>query len=272
MKLPHLTPHNPHAKAVWARRHPKEHLYVGRSVALSVAIHVIFGAMVCLLAWWLDHVVLSHSSSTAQSGPAPEQAMTVNLVMTDVHRPPPPAPAIKPTPEPGLPVLPVQPVPKPSVATIVPPPPVPAPAPAPKPATPILTQTKAPTPAPSPARIAAKPGNKPRPKYVAAHATGQGKAPEATSAQLATLGYPAPNYPLEALNLHEVGTVLMEVAFGPDGKVAHAAIRKSSGYSILDFSTQSFIRIHWKDLSRANTTIDVPIMYSLENRAARSFP
>ena len=121
-----------------------------------------------------------------------------------------------------------------------------------------------PNPAPSPAKATTKPSNKPRPKYVAAHATGQGTAPDISSEQLAKLGYPAPNYPPQAQSLRETGTVLMEVGFGPDGSVTNALVRQSSGFSILDMSTRSFIRVHWKDLGRANTTISVPIIYTLK--------
>ena len=263
MKPPHVLPHTPHAHAAWAKRHLHEHRYVGRSVALSIGLHALFAAMVAVLALWLDRVTFSKSNSVEQSGPAPEQAMTMNLVMPEARPPSPPTPPKpKPTPEPGLPVLPViQPFAKPPVVvTIVPPPPVPTPEPAP----PTLTEAMPPNPAPSPAKATTKPSNKPRPKYVAAHATGQGTAPDISSEQLAKLGYPAPNYPPQAQSLRETGTVLMEVGFGPDGSVTNALVRQSSGFSILDMSTRSFIRVHWKDLGRANTTISVPIIYTLK--------
>jgi protein TonB len=260
MKPPHVLPHTPHAKAAWSRRHPAESQYVGRSVALSVGLHVFFAAVVCVLALWLDTVSFSRSSSIAQSGPAPEQATTLKLVMTE-PRPPSP-PSLKPTPEPGLPVLPaIQPFPKPPVVvTIVPPPPRLAPALV----VPVLTETKAPTPASSPAKATTNPSNKAHPKYVAANATGQGNAPEITTAQLAKLGFPHPNYPPEARAVHQVGTVLIDVVFGPDGRVAQANVRKSSGFFILDVSTRSFIRVHWKDLGLANKTITAPIIYTIE--------
>jgi protein TonB len=264
MKSPHLLPHTPHAKAEWARRHPAERQYVSRSVALSVALHLLAAAVVCLLALWLDTISFSKSSSIAQNGPAPEQAMTLKLVMTEQRPPTPPAPAptLKPTPEPGLPVLPaIQPIPKPPViVTIIPQPPIPAP----EPVAPTLAETKPPSPAPSPVKAPTKPNDKPRPRYVADHATGQGSAPDISSQQLAKLGYPAPNYPPQARSMHATGTVLMEVGFGPDGKVTNALVRQSSGFSILDMSTRSFIRVHWKDLGRANTTISVPIIYTLD--------
>jgi protein TonB len=263
MKPPHVLPHTPHAKPAWARRHPAERQYVGRSVAMSVALHLLVAGVICVLALWLDRITFSRSSSIAQSGPAPEQAMTIKLVMTEAHPLSPTTP--KPTPEAGLPVLPaIQPVPKPSVATIVPPPPKSVPAPAPQPVAPSLTETKTAIPVPSPVKTTAKPSNKPRPRYVAANATGQGNTPDISSEQLAKLGYLAPNYPPQARAMHQAGTVLMEVGFGPDGRVTKALVRQSSGFSILDISTQSFIRVHWKDLGRANTTISVPIIYTLE--------
>jgi TonB family protein len=264
MKPPHVLQRTPHAPAAWAKRHPHERRHLGRSVALSVAIHVLFAAVVCVLALWLDRITFSKSSSVEQSGPAPEQALTMNLVMPEARPPSPPTPTPKPTPEPGLPVLPViQPFPKPPVLiTIVPPPPKPAPT-TPLVA-PVLTETQVTTAAPSPIKTTTKPNTKPRPKYVAAQATGQGTAPDISSEQLAKLGYPAPNYPPQAQSMHETGTVLMEVGFGPDGRVTNAQVRQSSGFSILDMSTRSFIRVHWKDLGRANTTISVPIIYTLK--------
>jgi TonB family protein len=263
MTPPPSLPPTLHPKAVWASRHPRERLFVGRSVALSVVIHLLFAVLVGLLAIWLDRITFSRSSSIAQSGPAPEQTMTVNLVMTQPRPPSPPKPT--PTPPLGLPVLPPIPLPKPPVLTLIqPPPPNPIPQLVPTPVAPAVTETKTPTLAPHPVKIAAKSSNKPRPKYTAVHATGEGKTPDATSLQLATLGYPAPSYPSEARALHETGTVLMEVVFGSDGAVARAEIWKSSGFSILDMSTRSFIRGHWKDISRANTTVYVPIIYYLE--------
>jgi len=264
MKTPHVLPHTPHANPAWARRHPAERRYVGRSVAISVALHVFFAAVVCVLALWLKTISFSRSSSIPQSGPAPEQATTMKLVMTEPPRPSPPAPAPKPTPEPGLPVLPVQPVPKPSEAAIVPPPPKPVPTPAPQLVAPAVTETKTAIPVPSPVKTTAKASNKPRPKYTAPLATEQGKSPVISSEQLAKLGYPPPNYPPAAMAMRQTGTVLMEVGFGPDGRVKNALVRLSSGSSILDMSTRSFIRVHWKDLGRANTTISVPIIYTLE--------
>jgi TonB family protein len=261
MKPPHVLPRTPHAHAAWAKRHPHDRQFVGRIVALSIGLHVFFAAIVVVLALWLDRITFSKSSSVQQSGPAAEQ-VTMNLLMPEARPPSPAPPTPKPTPEPGLPVVPViQPSPKPpAVVSIVPPPPVPAP----KTAPPTLTVSKPPTPAPSPSKATTKPSNKPRPKYVATDATGQGTAPDISSEELAKLGYPAPNYPPQAQSLRQTGTVLMEVGFGPDGRVTNAQVRQSSGFTILDMSTRSFIRVHWKDIARANTTISVPIIYTLK--------
>ena len=265
MKLPHVTPRVPHAKAAWASRHPKERHYVVRSVVWSIAIHVLVGALVCVAAYWLmPKDLFSKSSSSPSSGPAPEQPVTVNLVMGETPIPP-RTPAPKPNSEPGLPVLePIPPIPKPPVAVSVPSPPKPSPKPVPEPVPPILTAEVV-SPVLSPAKHTPKPSEKAKPKYTAAQATGQGNALKISSAQLATLGLPAPDYPVEARALNEVGTVMMEVAFGANGKVRTAEVLRSSGFSMLDFSTRSFIRVHWKDPSRANTTVDVPIIYHLEN-------
>ena len=253
-------------KAALASPHLGERRYFGRSVVLSVGIHLLFAALVGLLAVWLDIATLelSKSSSIAQCGPAPDRAMTVKLVMTDPQRPT-PTPVPKSAPKPGLPVLPlIQPISTPRLVTIVPPPRMATPRPAPAPVETALTKTKVSTPTPALVKTTPKPNDKPRPKYTASHSTGQGNAPDISSRQLTKLGYPAPNYPPEAKALDETGTVLMEVGFGPDGRVTSAQVRQSSGFSILDMSTRSFIRVHWKDLGRANTTIEVPIIYALE--------
>jgi TonB family protein len=260
MKLPHVMPRTPHAKAVWARRHPKERQYVGRSVAMSVGIHLLFGAMVCFLASLLvPKIQFAWSKSAAASGPAPEQSMTVSLVMAQPHPPPQPlpvpmpAPTIKPTPVPqALPVLPpVQ----------------------------LKMVAPAPTPVPSPTTVAespkstAKPSAKPRPRYTAARPTGAGQAQNISNTHLGSIGLPRPGYPPEALALHEGGTVGMEVVFGPDGSVTSAEVRRSSGFSILDMSTRSFIYAHWKNVSLANLTIHVPIIYDPPgDRATTSIP
>ncbi len=271
MKPPHVSPRHPHPKAAWASRHPTERRHVGRSVALSVGIHLLFAGLLCLLGLLTFADLLSKSSSISSSGPAAEQAMTVKLVVTETP-PPPPTPTPKPAPETGLPALaPVPPVPKPPVVTIVPSPPKPAPQPVPVPAPPVVT-AKVTNPTPSPAKPTPLASNKPKPKYTAAHATGQGLNTVISSAQLATLGLPAPTYPIEARSLHESGTVWMQVAFGPLGQVTDAQVHQSSGYSILDNSTRNYILVHWKSPTRANTSITVPIIYQFQSHVAGNTP
>ena len=255
MKPPLDQPRPLHPKAAWASRHPTERRYLGRSVVLSVAIHLFLIAGVGLIALWFGIATLkdlmSKANSAAASGPAPEQSMTVNLMTVEVHAPPTPTPKPLPTPTPK-PV----PVPVPIVQALPVLPPVQpkqvAPAPAPPPS---------PTVVPSPPKPATMATAKPKPKYTIAHATGEGNSTVVSSAHVGTPDLPAPNYPPDALAMREGGTVGMMVVFRQDGTVESAQIQQSSGFSILDFSTRAFIYAHWKSVSLANTTIHVPVRY-----------
>jgi TonB family protein len=212
--------------AVLISKYPKEHQHVGRSLALSIFIHLTVAALVCAITWWLGITtlkdLLEKGGAIAESGPAPEQPMTVELQYEDT--PPPP-----PTPNPVF----IQNIVKPKV----PPPPVPLKKPE------------------------VKPNTRPKPRYTAPNAKGEGKSPNISAARPGTSGLPSPPYPYEALARNEGGTVGVEVVFGPDGSVKKAKVRQSSGVPLLDVSTLNFVYANWKNASLANTTIHVPVIY-----------
>jgi TonB family protein len=242
-----------------------ERRYVGRSVVLSVALHLLAVAAI----WWLGLTTLKNffaeSASLPQTGPAAEQPIAMELLSdASPQATAPPASSVPPiplpTPEPAIPL--------PAPTLVTPHPPVPH--------ADLLQHTVTasivPNPSPIPPTKPAKPGAKPRPPFMAQHATGEGKNANISPARVGSPGFPAPGYPAEALALHEGGTVGMEVVFGADGSVASAEIRQSSGYSILDVSTRRFIEANWKSTEWANTTIHIPIIYAPEDRTARAFP
>jgi TonB family protein len=76
--------------------------------------------------------------------------------------------------------------------------------------------------------------------------------------------FPHPPYPEEARERHEVGTVMVLVRFDGQGGVAEAAVTQSSGSSILDEATTSFIRTNWHSRPEAGETVSVPVRYSLD--------
>jgi TonB family protein len=77
-------------------QYPREHKHVGRSVALAVLLHVFIAALVCLITYWLGITtlkdLLSKGGAIAESGPAPEEPMTVELQLEDITPPPTPDP------------------------------------------------------------------------------------------------------------------------------------------------------------------------------------
>jgi TonB family protein len=214
--------------AVPLSHYPKEHHHVGHSVALAIFLHVFVAGLVCLIAYWLGIAtlkdLLSKGGSIAESGPAPEEPMTVELQLEDVTPPPTPHPVF------------IQEIVKPKV---VPPP-----------------EIKKPI---------VKPDTKPKPRYTAPNAKGEGKTQNVSVARAGTSGLPHPSYPAEALNRHEGGTVGMEVIFGADGSVQSATVIESSGVTLLDISTRNFVYGHWKNVTLANTTVHIPIIYDPVN-------
>jgi hypothetical protein len=82
--------------SVHLSQYPKEHKHVGRSVAIAVFIHLFIAALVCLITYWLGIMtlrdLLEHGGSIAETGAAPEEPMTVELVLEDITPPPTPNP------------------------------------------------------------------------------------------------------------------------------------------------------------------------------------
>ena len=216
------------------RHPPGEHRHLGKSVALSMLAHVLFGALVCGAAYWFSSVTLKNllavNPSLPATGPAPEQTMTVEFLA--------PAPTPPRTP---LPLQPTSPYP-----TIVQQEPKPATTPPRKPEHP---------------KTLAKITKKPKRAHTAPDANGAGLTPSIVSAHTGWPGLPRPDYPPEAFYHREGGTVSMRVVFGPNGAVQTAEVRQTSGFGILDNYTRSFIHAHWKNANYANTTIDIPIIY-----------
>ncbi len=63
----------------------------------------------------------------------------------------------------------------------------------------------------------------------------------------------------------KTGTVVVNVQFNRQGGVTSTEVVQSSGVSILDSSTRSFIRTHWHSQAYAGQTISVPVQYQLQN-------
>jgi hypothetical protein len=180
--------------------YPKEHPYVGRSVALSIGIHILVSALVCLITYLLGistlKDLLSKGGAIAESGPAPEQQIIVELVKDEI------------LPPPTLNPLFIKQIIKPKVT---PPPPKPQPKPEPKPVP------------------------KPPPHFTAKNAQGEGKSQAVSVARVGTSGLPAPSYPTQARDAGQEGTVGMQITFGADGSVADAEVVQSSGVTLLYF-------------------------------------
>ena len=212
--------------AVLISQYPKEHRHVRSSVALSVGIHLLVSAIVCLVLYWLGFTslkdLLTHGGAIAENGPAPEEPFLVEIVPEEVTPPP--------TPNPEF----IQQVVKPKV---VPPPP--------------------------PPKKVVKQEPRPQPKFTAPNAHGQGISNALSVARVGSSGLPAPSYPVPAKDAGQQGTVTMHVTFGADGAVASADVVGSSGYAILDSWTRNFIFGHWKNASLANQTVHVPVVYDL---------
>ena len=227
-------PPRPEETAVLISQYPKEHQHIRRSIAAAVFLHVFIALMVCLVTYWLGITTLKEllekGGAIAETGPAPEEPMAVELVEEEI--PPPP------TPNPEF----VQELVKPKIIPPIPP------------------------------KKVIKPDTKPKPRFTAAKATGEGKSQNISVARVGTSGLPSPSYPADALSRHEGGTVGMQVSFGPDGSVASAEIRESSGVTILDISTRNFVYGHWKNASLANSIIHVPVIYDPGNRSVRAAP
>jgi TonB family protein len=76
---------------------------------------------------------------------------------------------------------------------------------------------------------------------------------------------PHPPYPMEALELGQTGTVVMNVHFDGKGDVARVDVTQSSGMPILDSETRSFIRGHWHCPALAGQIKSETVQYVLQN-------
>jgi periplasmic protein TonB len=75
---------------------------------------------------------------------------------------------------------------------------------------------------------------------------------------------PHPPYPSEAHDRGEMGTVVLMVYFSPKGNVDQVEVSQSSGSSILDSETRSFIRMRWHCPEFAGQIKTVPVQYTLQ--------
>jgi protein TonB len=76
--------------------------------------------------------------------------------------------------------------------------------------------------------------------------------------------FPQPTYPYAARNQGLSGTVLMRVCFDEKGGIVSADVAQSSGVSILDEATKSFIVSNWHLPDYAGRSVLIPIVYRLK--------
>jgi len=107
-----------------------------------------------------------------------------------------------------------------------------------------------------------KPKPKPKPQPVAAPSPV--KSDMVSHLVVGSSGLPHPGYPARAKLMRITGTVLMSVTFDSSGAVSDAEVVTSSGSSMLDLPTRSFIREQWHNESFAGRTETVPIEYVLD--------
>lgn len=215
-------------------KYPPDHTRVGRGLSIAVAIHFFAAATVCLIMYWLGIIslkeLLEKGGAIAESGPAPEQQMIIELKLDQIQ--PPPTDQIEFVKQ----ILKEKPV-------VVPPKP---PEPKPKPEPP-----------------------KPQPKYTAPKATGAGNSTAVSAFVKGSTGFPSPSYPLAALQAGQGGTVRMHISFDSGGGIQSADVTSSSGVTLLDTWTRNFIYGHWKNASMAGRSVDVPIIYDPSQHTVR---
>ena len=210
--------------------YPKEQKYIRWGATGSFGLHLTVAGIVVLIAF-LTHIksieqLMAEGGSIAQNGPAPEENIEVLLRPEDL---PPPPPVDNPE------FIKQVELPKPEV---IPPPPVPVP------------------PKPKPIVV-----NKPR--FTAPKATGTGESASVSRLVVGTSGFPQPGYPYQAQIRRQTGTVRISILFDASGSVSDVNVIESSGVSILDSSTQSFIQSHWRNASFAGRRVTVPIEYRM---------
>ena len=102
-----------------------------------------------------------------------------------------------------------------------------------------------------------------KPHFTAPHATGTGETASVSQLVLGSSGFPRPGYPYEARLRHQSGTVVVGIQFDSEGRPADVEIDTSSGVSVLDSSTRSFIQANWRNESFAGRRVTVPVEYQL---------
>jgi TonB family protein len=230
--------------------YPPEDIRVVRGLVLSVGLHLLIAALICLIMYMLGIVslreLMEKGGAIASSGPAPEQPMTIDIKLDDLLPPP------TDQPEFVKQILKEKPVP-----VIVPKPPEPKP----------------PTPVPEPKPVAVKPKAptvvKTKAHITAPKATGSGNSSAVSGFVAGTSGLPHPSYPQEAQDQNEGGTVRMHVVFDGSGGIASVEVTGSSGVVLLDTYSRNFIYAHWKNPGLANQAFDVPFVYDLSSRTVR---
>jgi protein TonB len=215
-----------------------------------------FGLLLAVTLLYRAKWVLPPSGSRA----SPPSITLSTLVIT----PPVPMPkTLPPSKKPNMPA--------PAVATtpanVIPEAPQPRPAPVEN-ALPVLT--------PQPSKPVAVTQTKTAPTHAAARApaTHVAKAspakPQPASASFASSYAPGKNvlphppYPEDALDMHETGTVVLLVTFNMAGNVTQAEVSQSSGVSLLDTNTRSFILTHWHSATFAGQTMAQQVHYNVE--------
>jgi TonB family protein len=214
-------------------QYPRDELRMGRGLLIAVGVHLFLGALICLILYLLGIVslkeLLEKGGSIASSGPAPQQPMIIELKLDKIL--PPPTDHIE------------------FIKQILKPKEIPKPIPKPTPIQKIVTAIKHEI-----AKVLPK-------RFTAPKATGSGNSSSVSGFIKGSSGFPYPNYPYDALQAGEGGTVQMHVVFDAGGGVASADIVSSSGIIELDTSTRNFIYGHWKNASVANQSVNVSIIY-----------
>jgi periplasmic protein TonB len=212
--------------AVLISQYPKEDIRVRRGVVIAIGIHVFLAALVCLVTYLMGITslkeLLDKGGSIATSGPAPEEPMTVELLLDEVPPPPVQNPEF------------IQEIVKPKVQPVVP-----------------------------PKKLDLKPVDKPKPRYTAPNAKGTGRTNTVSKFVVGSSGLPHPPYPVAALDAHQEGTVRLHILFDGSGNVSDVNVTSSSGVILLDVSARNFIKGNWHNITFANQTVDVPIVYSM---------
>ena len=208
--------------------YPKEDVRVRRGVVIAIGIHLFLAALVCLATYLMGIQSLKELLDKGGSIPTngPAPEEPITVELEYEDITPPPVQ------NPEF----IQKIVKPRVQPAVP--------------------QKTPEP---------KPANKPKPRYTAPNATGSGKTDTVSKFVAGTSGFPHPPYPVVALNAHQEGTVRLHILFDDGGAVREVHITRSSGVLLLDVSARNFIKENWHNVSFANQTVDVPVIYSLTN-------